>query len=70
MLQLNIKAFWATLLIVIALPAFEDNANDRLKEANIVVNELLAADDKGVPKDLLASAHCAIIPARRKADSS
>jgi len=38
-----------------------ENANDRLKEASEVVQEMMNAEDKGIPKDLLQSAKCAII---------
>lgn len=49
------------------LPAAAENANDRLKEATTVFNELMAVSDNGIPQDLLASAHCAvIIPGAKK----
>src|SRR5215204_2461677 len=57
----------ATLATFIAAPAYAENANDRLKEATTVLNELMAAGDKGIPQDLLAKAHCAvIIPGAKK----
>jgi SH3 domain-containing YSC84-like protein 1 len=57
----------ATLATFIAAPAYAENANDRLKEATTVMNELMAAGDKGIPQDLLAKAHCAvIIPGAKK----
>jgi SH3 domain-containing YSC84-like protein 1 len=44
-----------------------ENANDRLKEASDVVQEMMKADDKGIPRDLLESAKCAvIIPAAKQ----
>jgi SH3 domain-containing YSC84-like protein 1 len=44
-----------------------ENANDRLKEAAEVLTELTRAEDKGIPRDLLAKAHCAvIIPGAKK----
>jgi lipid-binding SYLF domain-containing protein len=46
---------------MIAAPAYPENAKERLEEASAVLNELLSAGDKGIPQDLLQSAHCAII---------
>ena len=47
--------------------AYAENANERLKEASEVVQELMNAGDKGVPQDLLESAKCAvIIPGAKK----
>jgi SH3 domain-containing YSC84-like protein 1 len=44
-----------------------ENANDRLKEASEVVQDMMKADDKGIPRDLLESAKCAvIIPAAKQ----
>jgi SH3 domain-containing YSC84-like protein 1 len=40
---------------------YAENANDRLNEASQVVQEMMNADDKGIPHDLLESAKCAII---------
>lgn len=48
-------------------PARAANANERLQEATAVLNELLSAEDKGIPRDLLEKAHCAvIIPGAKK----
>jgi lipid-binding SYLF domain-containing protein len=41
--------------------AHAENANDRLKEASLIVQEMMNAEDKGIPQDLLESAKCAII---------
>ena len=38
-----------------------EQASERIKEANEVLLELMNAGDKGVPSELLESAHCAII---------
>jgi lipid-binding SYLF domain-containing protein len=61
MLRLVRNAVTAGLLGTLAAPVYAEKAQERLKEATVVLNELMATEDKGVPKDLLASAHCAII---------
>jgi lipid-binding SYLF domain-containing protein len=43
------------------VPSRAENANQRLKEATAVLNELMAAGDQGIPSDLLERARCAII---------
>ena len=58
----SIKGFSAVLLASIVAPtACAENASERLKEATVVLNELMAVSDRGIPRDLLAGAHCAII---------
>jgi lipid-binding SYLF domain-containing protein len=60
---------FATALAVftVTAPAFAENANDRLKEATEVLHELMRAEDKGIPQDLLDKANCAvIIPGAKK----
>jgi SH3 domain-containing YSC84-like protein 1 len=43
-------------------------AADRLKEATVVLNEVMRAPDKGIPQDLLESAECiVIVPGLKKA---
>ena len=45
-----------------------DSAQDRLKEATEVLNQIMSAPDKGIPRDLLNKAHCAVIvPGLKKA---
>jgi lipid-binding SYLF domain-containing protein len=54
-------------VLTLALPAFAENANDRLKEATEVVQELMNAGDNGIPQELLEKAHCAVvIPGAKK----
>ena len=66
-MKLNSIITTAACLAAIALPAAAKNANDRLKESNMVLNQLMRADDKGIPQDLLEKAHCAIlIPGAKK----
>lgn len=63
----SLKTFAAVLLAGTLMPVSAEDANDRLKEATGVVNELMAAGDKGIPRDLLDSAHCAVvIPGAKK----
>jgi lipid-binding SYLF domain-containing protein len=56
-----LKSLMVATLMVVTVPAVAENANDRLREAAEVLKELMAAEDKGIPQDLLESAHCAII---------
>jgi SH3 domain-containing YSC84-like protein 1 len=66
MLRFN-KVLPAVLLTLIAVPGYAKDAEERLKEATAVLNELMAAGDKGIPHDLLEKAHCAvIIPGAKK----
>jgi SH3 domain-containing YSC84-like protein 1 len=59
--------FLTALLILPAVPLSAKNADDRLNEATAVLNELMSGGDKGIPHDLLAKAHCAvIIPGAKK----
>jgi lipid-binding SYLF domain-containing protein len=38
-----------------------DTAHERLSDATKVFNEIMAAPDKGIPRDLLQKAHCIVI---------
>jgi lipid-binding SYLF domain-containing protein len=50
------------------LTAADKNATKRLDEAEAVFSEIMAAPDKGIPRDLLADAHCiVIVPALKTA---
>jgi lipid-binding SYLF domain-containing protein len=49
----------AGLIIAPALKA--DTAQERLGESTEVLNEIMSAPDKGIPRDLLNKAHCAVI---------
>jgi len=61
------KTLAAFSMFALALPAFAENANDRLKEASEVVHELMNAGDSGIPQELLQKANCAIvIPGAKK----
>jgi SH3 domain-containing YSC84-like protein 1 len=54
-------------LTFLAIPVQAENTQARLKEATEVVNEIMMAEDKGIPRDLLEKAHCAvIIPGAKK----
>lgn len=66
MFSLN-KTLVAFSVFALAAPVFAENANERLKEASTVVNELMNAGDKGIPQELLEGANCAIvIPGAKK----
>jgi lipid-binding SYLF domain-containing protein len=61
------KYFIFTALLFAARPLLAESAPERLKEATEVVNEIMSAGDKGIPHDLLAKAHCAVvIPGAKK----
>jgi len=45
------RIFAAVLVTAIAVPAYAENAKERLQEATGVLNELMGAEDKGIPKD-------------------
>src|ERR1700730_13573854 len=67
----NITVITATTLMsAFALQAADrvEKVDDRLAAANTVLGEMMRADDKGVPQDLLSSAECVvIIPGVKKA---
>lgn len=44
-----------------ALTLQADTAQERLKDATAVFNEVMATPDKGIPQDLLGKAHCVVI---------
>jgi SH3 domain-containing YSC84-like protein 1 len=59
-----------TLMSAFALQAADrvEKVDDRLASANTVLGEMMRADDKGIPQDLLSTAQCvAIIPGVKKA---
>jgi SH3 domain-containing YSC84-like protein 1 len=59
-----------TLLSAFALQAADrvEKVDDRLANANTVLGEMMRADDKGVPQDLLNTAQCVVvIPGVKKA---
>jgi SH3 domain-containing YSC84-like protein 1 len=56
------------LLTAAAVPVHADTAAERLAESALVVKEIMAAPDKGIPADLLAKAKCVVIvPGLKKA---
>jgi lipid-binding SYLF domain-containing protein len=48
-------------LAIAPLLAKDSDSVKRLNEASAVFSEIMAAPDKGIPQDLLASAHCIVI---------
>lgn len=60
----------ALAVLVITIPAMAERADDvdRLQSSATVLNEIMAAPDKGVPEEIFASAKCvAVIPSMLKA---
>jgi lipid-binding SYLF domain-containing protein len=57
------KAFLFTSLLAIALvgTAWAEEAIERMEEARTVFEEIMRTPDKGIPRDLLAKAHCLIV---------
>lgn len=56
------------LLAVAAVPIQADTAAERLAQSTLVLKEIMAAPDKGIPTDLLAKAKCVVIvPGLKKA---
>ena len=51
----------ATTLALTPLVAQENEQAKRLNDAGVVLSEVMAAPDKGIPQDLLANAHCIVI---------
>jgi len=58
----------ALILSLSALPfVFADEAVERLANAKTVFDEVMSTPEKGIPRDLLAKAHCVVIvPALKK----
>src|ERR1019366_8071973 len=48
-------------LAIVPMLAKDNDGIKRLNEAAVVLNEVMAAPDKGIPEDLLARAHCIVI---------
>lgn len=55
------KFLGTVLLCTFAGLAAAETAQERLKDATDVLNEIMATPDKGIPQDLLAKAHCVVI---------
>jgi lipid-binding SYLF domain-containing protein len=51
----------AAVLAIVPLLAKSNDSVKRLAEASAVFSEIMAAPDKGIPKDMLANAHCIVI---------
>jgi len=55
----------ARMTLILSLSAFPfvlaDEAVERLTQAKTVFEEVMATPDKGIPRDLLAKAHCVVI---------
>jgi SH3 domain-containing YSC84-like protein 1 len=57
----------AAVLALSCMPAYSEQASERLQEASLVVQELMGTADSGIPRELLERAHCAVvIPGSKK----
>ena len=68
---MKIKIIALILLLCLGLPLFaegdREKASDRVEAAGDVLNEIMAAPDKGIPEEILGSAKCvAIVPSLLK----
>lgn len=64
------KVLIALAVLVVTIPAMAERADDieRLQSGATVLNEIMAAPDKGVPEEIFTSAKCvAVIPSMLKA---
>jgi lipid-binding SYLF domain-containing protein len=60
------KVLAVLITLLLAMPAFASDANDRLQESGKVLSEIVAMPD-GIPKDLLDKAECVVVlPAVKK----
>jgi lipid-binding SYLF domain-containing protein len=55
------RVLTAVMLLSSSLFAKEGDVDRRLEDSTTVLSEILAAPDKGIPRDLLAKAHCIVI---------
>jgi len=53
--------FSLLMLFAFAPAAIAEDALERVTEAKTVFEEIMASSDKGIPRDLLAKAHCVVI---------
>jgi lipid-binding SYLF domain-containing protein len=51
----------AALVLTLAPALRAEKASERLQEAAVVLEEIMATGDKGIPADLLEKAHCVVI---------
>ncbi len=52
----------AAMAVLVAVPGFaQKTAAERLQVSTTVLHDLMKADDKGVPQDLLDKAHCIVV---------
>ena len=60
-MKLMLATTMATALTLTPLLAANDNPAEQLDEAAAVLSGIMATPDKGIPRDLLAKAHCIVI---------
>jgi len=62
------SAAFLIVCVAAAAPAGRKDVDRRLEESAAVLSEVMGAPDKGIPRDLLRKAHCAVvIPGMKKA---
>lgn len=61
MLKHNSQIVLSSAILAIAPGLFAEKAAERLQEANTVFQEIMAAEDKAIPQDLLEKADCLVI---------
>ena len=59
--RLIIVATVVTTILTTPLVAADNDAEKRLNEAAVVLSEVMATPDRGIPQDLIAKAHCIVI---------
>src|SRR5262245_45939912 len=59
--SLSMRIVLVAALAVAPLLSKGNDSVKRLNEASAVFSEIMAAPDKGIPKDMLANAHCIVI---------
>ena len=60
-MKLMLATTMATALTLTPLLAANDDPAEQLDEAAAVLSEIMATPDRGIPRDLLAKAHCIVI---------
>lgn len=66
---MSLRTISLMLTFLTSAPVFGDSTKvvERVHEAGRVLDEIMAAPDKGIPKNLLSGAHCiAIVPSMKK----
>src|SRR5712692_3102453 len=59
--RVSMRMFMAVLLMSCPLLAKQKDVDRRLEDSAMVLSEIMASPDKGIPEDLLEKAHCIVI---------